>query len=140
MKRIAIILVMAFVFVAGVNAQLYINVKRACPQCMGYGAVTSYFGPVCCPSCGGRGYLVATILNPNYNPYGRNVNFQGAANNGTYTRTSYSVTVYTEDGYKKGNYAIYLHGGQKYISFSNTWICIQGKSRFGYNGNWYVIK
>lgn len=100
MKRIAIILVMAFVFVAGVNAQQYINVKRACPQCMGY----------------------------------------GAANNGTYTRTSCSVTVYTEDGYKKGNYAIYLHGGQKYISFSNTWICIQGKSRFGYNGNWYVIK
>lgn len=68
---------MAFVFVAGVNAQQYINVKRACPQCMGY----------------------------------------GAANNGTYTRTSYSVTVYTEDGYKKGNYAIYLHGGQKYIFF-----------------------
>lgn len=100
---------MAFVFVAGVNAQQYINVKCACP-------------------------------NLNYNPYGRNVNFQGAANNGTYTRTSYSVTVYTEDGYKKGNYAIYLHGGQKYISFSNTWICIQGKSRFGYNGNWYVIK
>ena len=140
MKRIALILVMAFVFVAGVNSQQYINVKRACPQCMGYGAVTSYYGPVCCPSCGGRGYFVATILNPNYNPYGRNVNFQGAANNGSYTRTSYSVTVYTEDGYKKGNYAIYLHGGQKYISFSNTWICIQGKSRFGYNGNWYVIK
>ena len=61
MKRIAIILVMAFVFVAGVNAQQYINVKRACPQCMGY----------------------------------------GAANNGIYTRTSYSVTVYTEDCYKK---------------------------------------
>lgn len=100
MKRIAIILVMAFVFVAGVNAHLYINVKRACPQCMGYGAV----------------------------------------NNGTYTRTSYSVTVYTENGYNKGNYAIYLHGGQIYIFFSNTWICIQGKSRFGYNGNWYVIK
>ena len=73
MKRIALILVMAFFFVAGVNAQQYINVKRACLQCMSYGAV----------------------------------------NNGTYTRTSYSVIVYTEDGYKKGNYAIYLHGGQK---------------------------
>ena len=41
MKRIAIILVMAFVFVAGVNAQLYINVKRACPQCMGYEAANN---------------------------------------------------------------------------------------------------
>ena len=41
MKRIAIILVMAFVIVAGVYAQLYINVKRACPQCMGYGAANN---------------------------------------------------------------------------------------------------
>ena len=41
MKRIAIILVMAFVIVAGVNAQLYINVERACPQCMGYGAANN---------------------------------------------------------------------------------------------------
>ena len=108
---------MVLTFVASVNAQQYINVKRTCPQCMGYGVVTSYYGPVYCPSCGGRGYFVATIPNPNYNPYGRNVNFQGAANNGTYTRTSNSVTVYTEDGYKKGDYLIYLHSGKKYIFF-----------------------
>ena len=38
---LSLILVMAFVFVAGVNAQLYINVKRACPQCMGYGAANN---------------------------------------------------------------------------------------------------
>lgn len=133
-------MVMVFAFVAGVNAQQYIQVKRACPQCMGYGAVTSYYGPVYCPSCGGCGYFVATVLNPNYNPYGSNVNFQGTANNGTYTRTSSSVIVYAEGGCNKGTYAIYLHCGKKYIYFSNTWICIQGKSRFGYNGNWYVIK
>ena len=133
-------MVMVLAFVAGVNAQQYINVKRACPQCMGYGAVTSYYGPVRCPSCSGRGYFVVTIQNPNYNPYGGNVSFQGTANNGTYTRTSNSVTVCTEDGYTKGTYAIYLHGGQKYISFFNTLVCIQGKSRFGYKGNWYVIK
>ena len=53
MKRIAIVMVMVFTFLASVNAQQYINVKRACSQCMGYGAV---------------------------------VNFQGAANDGTYTR------------------------------------------------------
>lgn len=61
-------------------------------------------------------------------------------NNGTYTRTQYSVTVYTESGHCKGTYSIYLHHGKKYINFYNTWICIQGKSRFAYNGNWYVIK
>lgn len=63
-----------------------------------------------------------------------------APNDGTYTRTQYSVTVYTESGHRKGTYAIYLHKGKKYIDFNNTWICIQGKSRFGYCGNWYVIK
>ena len=131
---------MVLAFVASVNAQQYVTVKRACPQCMGYGAVISYYGPVRCPSCGGRGYFVATVQNPNYNTYGSNVNFQGTANNGTYTRTSYSVSVSTENGYGKGSYSIYLHGGQKYIYFSNTWICIQGKSRFAHNGNWYVIK
>lgn len=61
-------------------------------------------------------------------------------NDGTYTRTQHSVTVYTEDGHCKGTFAVYLHQGKKYISFNNTWICIQGKSRFGYNGNWYVIR
>ncbi len=63
-----------------------------------------------------------------------------APNDGTYTRTQNSVTVYTESGHSKGTFAIYLHKGKKYISFNNTWICIQGKSRFAYCGNWYVIK
>lgn len=62
-----------------------------------------------------------------------------APNNGTYSRTSHSVTIYTESGHCKGSYAVYLHYGQKYISFNNTWICIQGKRRFAYGGNWYII-
>lgn len=61
-------------------------------------------------------------------------------NDGTYTRTQYSVTIYTESGHCKGTFSIYIHHSKKYIRFNNTWICIQGKSRFGYNGNWYVIK
>lgn len=133
-------MVMFLGFVAGINAQQYINVKHACPQCLGYGVVASYYGPVYCPSCGGCGYVIATIPNPDYNPYGNNVSFQGASNDGTYMRTSYSVSIYTESGHSKGIYAIYLHNSKSYIYFSNTWICIQGKSRFGYNGNWYVIK
>lgn len=63
-----------------------------------------------------------------------------APNNGTFTKTSYSVSVYTVSGHPKGVYAVYLHHGRCYIDFNNTWICIQGKSRFGYCGNWYVIK
>lgn len=63
-----------------------------------------------------------------------------APNNGTYTRTSSFVTIYTESGHRKGMYSVYLHYGNRYIDFNNTWVCIQGKSRFFYNGNWYVIK
>lgn len=63
-----------------------------------------------------------------------------APNDGTYTRTSSLVSVYTESGHPKGSFWVYLHHGKRYIDFNNTWICIQGKSRFGYCGNWYVIK
>lgn len=63
-----------------------------------------------------------------------------APNDGTYTRTNLSVSVYNENGHPKGTFAVYLHNGKRYIDFNNTWICIQGKKRFGYRGNWYVIK
>ncbi len=63
-----------------------------------------------------------------------------APNNGTYMRTGYYVSVYCETGNPKGSFAVYLHNGQRYIDFHNTWICIQGKSRFAYCGNWYVIR
>lgn len=63
-----------------------------------------------------------------------------APNDGSFTRTCYSVSVYTESGHPKGMYAVYLHQGKRYIDFNNTWICIQGRSRFGYCGNWYVIR
>lgn len=63
-----------------------------------------------------------------------------ARNDGSYSATSQSVSVYTEGGHPKGSFTVYLHQDKKYIKFQNTWICIQGKSLFGYNGNWYVIK
>ena len=62
------------------------------------------------------------------------------SDDGSYTKTGQTVSVYTETGHSKGSYAVYLHDGKRYIKFYNTWICIQGKSRFAYNGNWYVIK
>lgn len=66
---------------------------------------------------------------------------QMAPTNGDqYTRTGKKVHIYTEMGICKGAFDVYLHRGKKYISFQNTWICIQGKSRFGFNGNWYIIK
>ena len=63
-----------------------------------------------------------------------------APNDGTYTRTGASVSIFTQEGHPKGSFSVYLHHGKRYIDFNNTWICIQGKSRFGYRGNWYVIK
>lgn len=69
-----------------------------------------------------------------------NICMAAAPNNGTYTKTSSSVSVYTESGHSKGTFSVYLHHGKRYIDFNNTWICIEGKSRFGYCGNWYVIK
>ncbi|MGN1219286.1 MAG: hypothetical protein ACI4TD_15145, partial [Phocaeicola sp.] len=63
----------------------------------------------------------------NVNPLGFNELLMPASNDGTYTRTQYSVTIYTENGHCKGSFSIYLHHGKKYISFNNTWICIQGK-------------
>lgn len=61
-------------------------------------------------------------------------------NDGTYTRTSSSVSVYTQEGHPKGSFPVYLHHGKRYIDFNNTWISIHGKSRFGQCGNWYIIK
>lgn len=63
-----------------------------------------------------------------------------APNDGSYTRTNKSVRVYTESGHDKGSFAVYLHQGRKFIDFNDTWVCIQGKARFAYKGNWYVIK
>lgn len=63
-----------------------------------------------------------------------------APNNGSYSKTSQSVTIYSESGHCVGSFSIYLHQGKKYIDFRNTWVCIQGKQRFGFQGNWYIIK
>lgn len=62
-----------------------------------------------------------------------------ARNDGTYSRTNKSVSIYTQSGHPKGSYAIYLHRGRRYINFKNRWIFIQGKQRFACDGNWYVI-
>ena len=69
-----------------------------------------------------------------------NASYYGMEYDGSFTRTQHSVTIYSESGVCKGTYAIYLHQGHMYIKFNQTWICIQGKRRFPYNGNWYVIR
>lgn len=84
--------------------------------------------------------LAVTDINAGSNANSANALIAYAPNDGTYMRTSYSVTIYTESGHPKGVYAVYLHHGKHYIDFNNAWICIQGRSRFGYNGNWYIIR
>ena len=69
-----------------------------------------------------------------------NTCYAAAPNNGAYSRTGNSVNVYTQEGHSKGSFAVYLHNGQRYIDFNNTWICIQGRSSFVYCGNRYVIR
>ncbi len=137
MMRNLCAIVLFFVCVSFVNAQQYIYVKQTCLQCMGGGVVASYYGPVYCPTCCGCGIVQVAVPNPNNT---QKVCFQAAPNNGTYTRTSSFVTIYTETGYCKGPFSIYLHHGKKYIDFNNTWVCVHNTRRFGYKGNWYVIK
>ena len=57
-----------------------------------------------------------------------------------YMRTGKTVEIYTESGHHKGTYSVWLSKGDKYIKFNNEWIRIEGKSRFIYHGNAYVIK
>lgn len=80
------------------------------------------------------------IVCDNNLPIRNSVVLAQAPNDGSYTRTSSSVKVYTESGHKKGTFPIYLHKGKRYIDFDDKWICIQGKRRFFYRGNWYIIK
>lgn len=49
---------------------------------------------------------------------------------GHYTKTTRSVTIYTEGGHCKGSFSIYLHNGDRYIRFFNNWIYIQEKHKF----------
>ena len=57
-----------------------------------------------------------------------------------YMRTGMTVEIYTESGHHKGTYSVWLSKGDKYIKFNDEWIRIEGKSRFLYHGNAYVIK
>ena len=57
-----------------------------------------------------------------------------------YMKTNKTVEIYTESGHRKGTYSVWLCRGDKYIKFNNDWIRIEGKSRFFYHGNAYVIK
>lgn len=84
--------------------------------------------------------LTTTGIKANALANSNNVCMTYAQNDGAYTKTCYSVSIYTENGHPKGVFAVYLHSGKRHINFFNTWICIQGKSRFAYCGNWYVIK
>ena len=106
--------------------------KVQCPNCHGIGSVVTgyYYGqPITnqCALCGGYGFLVVIE---------QAVSFQG----GHFLKTNRTVSVYHESGHYKGAYNVYLHNGYIYILFGDNYINIQGKSRFPYNGTWYVIK
>jgi hypothetical protein len=84
--------------------------------------------------------LDASVDNTDCNEGGYNISFAGAPNDGTYITNGSTVSVNVDSGHPKGTFKVYLHDGKRYIDFDKTWICIQGKSRFAYGGNWYVLK
>lgn len=69
-----------------------------------------------------------------------NVSFGHAPNDGTYTKSNLDVNIQVAGGGDKGSYDVYFHQGQKYIDFHDHWIKIQGRDRFTFNGNTYIIK
>ena len=78
-KSIFLLFVFACLSVVS-NAQEFITVPQKCPQCWGYGALSTYYGPVTCPSCGGHGAIQVTYRNPYYNP--NNISFRGETSDG----------------------------------------------------------
>lgn len=69
-------MLLAVVCIMSSHAQQYVN--QVCPRCQGYGMLASYYGPVCCYTCGGSGCVVVTMPNPNYS----NVSFHGTRDDG----------------------------------------------------------
>lgn len=57
-----------------------------------------------------------------------------------YKKTDKVVTIVAETGLVIGVFKVYIHLYNKYIRFNNTWIWIQGRKKFAYNGDWYIIK
>jgi len=136
MKKMFFCLVVIFTCVSlPTLAQEFITVKQVCPQCWGYGAVATFYGPARCPSCMGNGVIQLTYRNPYYIP--SDVSFRGNASH--YMRTGRTVHVICTTGTDKGSYYIYLNSGKEFIKFSNTWIRLYG-GRFRYNGNDYTYK
>lgn len=130
MKSIICTLILFVCAITSVNAQNYQNV--VCNNCRGAGGWITMYGAVACQVCRGRGYVSVPVQN--------NMTFRGANGNVAFTRTPYSVGVVCESGTNKGVYSIYLSGGNQYIRFGNSWVCIQGVNSFAYKGNRYYIK
>lgn len=89
-------------------------------------------------------FMVSSVVDTVSSQFGLSMNVSSICaqvrNDGTYSRTNKSVSIYTQSGHPKGSFAVYLHKGKRYINFKNQWICIQGKLRFACDGNWYVIR
>lgn len=85
---------------------------------------------------GDSGFGVSSDSDTDYS----NVSFGHAPNDGSYTKSNIDVNIQVAGGGDKGSYDVYFHHGDKYIDFQDHWIKIQGKDRFFFNGNTYIIK
>lgn len=73
MKKFICIIIFLYYAFLSMDAQQYAR----CPQCYGYGTVTTFYGPMYCPTCGGSGVVIVS----------NNPIFQGASDYKTFVKT-----------------------------------------------------
>lgn len=101
-------------------SQEFIQVPQVCPQCCGYGAVATPYGPAYCPTCGGHGKVLVTVRNPNYQyqQNGYNVSFGSNYNSDGYIYKGEIYLTRVVSG-KKEKFYLFNKGGVDYIG-NNT--------------------
>lgn len=105
---------MAFVCIMCGHAQQYVYVNQVCPHCQGYGMLASYYGPMCCYTCGGDGCVVVTMLNPNYS----NVSFHGTCDDGYIYKGK--IELRRAGGSKKDSFYLFNKRGVDYVATSKN--------------------
>lgn len=120
-KSIFLFLVFASLSVVS-NAQEFITVTQRCPQCWGYGALSTYYGPVTCPSCAGHGAIQMTYRNPYYNS--NNVSFRGETSDGYIYKGTITLRRVLSGGRDKFDF--YRKGGIGYAKYRGLFYRLDG--------------
>ncbi len=130
MKKFIILSLLIACLGLAASAQQYITVPQRCPKCMGYGLLTSLYGPMPCPGCCGYGVIQVTVLNPNYNVSFRGDNSDGYIHKGTIQLKRVASGTYdTFDYYVKRGIGYAKYRGV-YYSLSGRYVTINNVKYF----------